>query len=180
MIYTTLNKIGEATDKELAAARAAARVADWAAAQDAQDADWVADWVEQELEFRRRTPMTDKPRVNVGTPGHIDWSDQQYITQEDVCINLLLRSDKPLKCPLKEENKQLRAQVEELSKYPESAVKYLALPTITSELVDMFYPWLMSENTESGYTWNQAAVDFACAIKESLYGKLKEKQGVGK
>ena len=46
----------------------------------------------------------------------------------------------------------------------------LTLPQITDELVDQFYPWLIAD-AGGGYTWNQAAVDFACALKAECPAK---------
>ena len=46
----------------------------------------------------------------------------------------------------------------------------ISLPKITEEMVEDFYPWLISDDGE-GYKWNQAAVDFACLLKSKYLEK---------
>lgn len=52
----------------------------------------------------------------------------------------------------------------------------IALPEITDEMVDDFYPWLIADDCDGGYTWNQAAVDFACLLKQECYRRQEAQQ----
>ena len=49
----------------------------------------------------------------------------------------------------------------------------IALPAITEELIDQFYPWLIADDGD-GCTWNQAAVDFSRALKGECLRRAEE------
>lgn len=49
----------------------------------------------------------------------------------------------------------------------------IALPKITNEMIDGYYPWLICD-TPTGYDWNQAAVDFACLLKSHCVGRQRK------
>ena len=51
---------------------------------------------------------------------------------------------------------------------PSRATCSIALPKITDEMVEVFHPWLIADDGD-GYTWNQAAVDFACVLKTECF-----------
>ena len=51
---------------------------------------------------------------------------------------------------------------------PSRATCSIALPKITDEMVEAFHPWLIADDGD-GYTWNQAAVDFACVLKAECF-----------
>ena len=59
-----------------------------------------------------------------------------------------------------------KAEEEAERRYPDqsAATCSIALPAITEDMVDQFYPWMIAGSVD-GYEWNQAAVDFACALK---------------
>ena len=55
-----------------------------------------------------------------------------------------------------------------LAQRPSRAACSIALPKITDEMVEVFHPWLIADDGD-GYTWNQAAVDFACVLKTECF-----------
>lgn len=49
-----------------------------------------------------------------------------------------------------------------------------ALPKINDELLDEYYPWLIADDGNGGYSWNQAAVDFGCVLRTECHRRSQQ------